>query len=190
MGNDFGRPHHLASGFTHGNRVRLSSSLGCDRRIRNLTRAAMCVDGYVTISVDDLERLQPPGGWPNRVFTTPYAAAAHPQWPNPRPMDEGANCQRFAYAVLELFGHRVAPHRSSELWTDHTLQHVDRIMARPLDLALFNAADDAMGAHVAVVVQTGLLHLCAEVGTPAVWSWSDFASRIRYNTLVGVVRTS
>ena len=59
----------------------------------------------------------------------------------------------------------------------------------PLDLVLFNENKVAFGAHVALVMADDeLLHLCHEVGRPAVWSWSDFRSRPRYGTFIGAKR--
>ncbi|AMM22497.1 hypothetical protein AX769_16580 [Frondihabitans sp. PAMC 28766] len=132
----------------------------------------------------------PAGGWPDWVFTVPYSASAHPQPIDLEPIADGANCQRFAYAVLELFGRHIAPHRSSELWADRSLQHIEATEAQRLDLVLFNSTADAWGAHVAVALGGELLHLCAEVGRPAVWRWSDFAARDRYRVIVGVLRVA
>lgn len=139
--------------------------------------------------VEELDRvLRPRDGWPVWVTDAQYRATSHPSAVALPPIEQGANCQRYAYAVLSLLERRVPPHRSSELWDDPTLVHVVRDDAADLDLALFNDSDDAFGAHVAVVFGEGLLHLCAEVGAPALWSWSDFAARPRYAHLVGIVR--
>jgi hypothetical protein len=63
--------------------------------------------------------------------------------------------------------------------------------ARPLDLMLFNATADPYGAHVGVRVGEGrVLHLCAEVGRPAVWESAEFAARERYRVLVGIKRVN
>lgn len=51
-----------------------------------------------------------------------------------------------------------------------------------------NRTGEAWGAHVAIVFGDFLLHLSAEVGWPALWSWEEFAVRERYSRLVGVVR--
>ena len=101
---------------------------------------------------------------------------------------EGSNCQRFAYTVLEHFGLPVPPWRSSELWAD--TEHTDVVVdPRPLDLVLFAPSDDAWGAHVGVVTGPGeVLHLCAELGRPAVWTFDDFAVRERYRTRIGFKR--
>jgi hypothetical protein len=101
---------------------------------------------------------------------------------------DGANCQLYAYAVLEHFGLTVPPHRSSELWTDTAVTvRVDR--PEPLDLVLFNNTTDPYGAHVGVYVgDDQVLHLCAELGRPAVWPMAEFATRDRYRVLVGFKR--
>ncbi len=145
---------------------------------------------HVGVTTGELEKwLRPRDGWPAWAVAAPYVGAAHPLAIDPPPLDEGANCQRFAYAVLALFGRTTPPHRSSELWTDPALRHVAPDEAAALDLALFNSADEAWGAHVAVILgDDDLLHLCKEVGVPAVWRWGDFMSRDRYAHVVGIVR--
>ncbi|GAA4992705.1 hypothetical protein GCM10025734_21150 [Kitasatospora paranensis] len=90
--------------------------------------------------------------------------------------------------MLEHFGLRAPALRSRELWAD-TRSGVRVTTARPLDLLLFNATDDAFGAHVGVCAgEDAVLHLCAEVGRPAVWRPADFAARERYRVLVGIKR--
>ena len=133
-------------------------------------------------------RLRPPGGWPGWVSHTPYRSQAHPQAADLGPLESGANCQRYAYAVLALFDRFVPPHRSSELWEDPAFVHPEPTGAEDLDLVLFNDSEMAWGAHVAVVVGEVLLHLCAEERRPALWSWGEFSSRSRYTHIVGVVR--
>lgn len=130
----------------------------------------------------------PVDGWPTWVLETPYSAAAHPQQESPRPIGAGANCQRYAYGVLALFGRTVPNHRSSELWDDPSFDHPAVDDGANLDLVLFSADGSAWGAHVAVVFGGHLLHLSAEVGRPAVWTWQDFAARDRYRRIVGLVR--
>ncbi|MBL1099880.1 hydrolase [Streptomyces coffeae] len=128
---------------------------------------------------------------PAELWSVPYTGARHPGSPEvtERPgLAEGANCQLFAYAVLRHFGLRPPELRSSELWAD-TESTVRVTAARPLDLLLFNATDDAFGAHVGVLAgPDAVLHLCAEVGRPAVWPLAAFAARPRYRTLVGIKR--
>jgi hypothetical protein len=101
---------------------------------------------------------------------------------------EGANCQLFAYEVLKQFGLFVPPLRSSELWADQDVT-VTVASPEPLDLLLFNCTGDSYGAHVGVWVgDDAVLHLCREVGRPAVWSMADFAGRQRYQFVVGIKR--
>lgn len=128
---------------------------------------------------------------PDRLWSVPYAGARFPGSAavTERPgLGEGANCQLFAYAVLRHFGLEPPVLRSSELWDDR--ESTARVTAaRPLDLLLFNAGDAAFGAHVGVWAGPDhVLHLCAEVGRPAVWPMAAFAARPRYRTLVGVKR--
>jgi hypothetical protein len=100
----------------------------------------------------------------------------------------GANCQLFAYEVLEHFGLRAPPLRSGELWADRD-STVRVETAQPLDLLLFGATDDAYGAHIGVWAGAEeILHLCAEVGRPAVWGPADFAARERYRVVIGIKR--
>lgn len=128
---------------------------------------------------------------PATIWTVPYAGSRFPGSAEVagRPgLAAGANCQLFAYGVLEYFGRAVPPLRSSDLWDD-TAATVRVPVPRPLDLLLFNAADSAYGAHVGVWVgDDQVLHLCAEVGRPAVWSPADFAKRERYRVLIGAKR--
>ncbi|WP_369214279.1 hydrolase [Streptomyces flavofungini] len=130
---------------------------------------------------------------PAAFFSVPYAGARFPgaQAVAERPgLAAGANCQVFAYAVLEHFGLAPAALRSSELWEDTgTTAHVSA--PEPLDLLLFNASARAYGAHVGVWAgDDAVLHLCAEVGRPAVWSLADFAARSRYGVLLGAKRVT
>ncbi|MGW2407118.1 cell wall hydrolase [Streptomyces sp. NPDC001739] len=105
----------------------------------------------------------------------------------------GANCQRYAYAVLRHFGLEVPPLRSAELWAD-TLATRRAGRPRPLDLVLFDAGPngdrpEGYGAHVGVHLgPDAVLHLCREVGRPAVWRYADFAARTRYARFLGVKR--
>lgn len=119
----------------------------------------------------------------------PYAGRAYPGAPGVGPIERGANCQRYAYAVLELFGVRLPALRSSDLWADTA--HTERVSGspRPLDLWLFNRSVDAYGAHVGIWLAEGqILHLCRAVGRPAVWAPEDFTREPRYRALVGAKR--
>ncbi|WP_197675889.1 C40 family peptidase [Micromonospora auratinigra] len=117
----------------------------------------------------------------------PYDGRRHPLREPVEPPTAGANCQRYASAVLALFGRAVPRLRSRELWTDPRLRTV--AVPRPLDLVLFNPTGDPYGAHVGVVLgDDEVLHLCREVGRPAVWSYAAFRRRPRYRTLLGARR--
>ncbi|MBU1304042.1 MAG: C40 family peptidase [Alphaproteobacteria bacterium] len=100
-------------------------------------------------------------------------------------LSAGANCQRYAYAVLSHFGVNVPPFRSSELWADHQSSAVVTRF-EPLDLLLFSRDGAAYGAHVAVYVGEGqALHLAKSVGTPAIWSLHRFPELPAYQLLLG-----
>ncbi|MCM2417029.1 hydrolase [Streptomyces sp. RKAG293] len=125
---------------------------------------------------------------PAPFWTVPYAGARFPgsaavtREPG---LAAGANCQLFAYAVLRHFGLTPPALRSSDLWDD-TDTTVRAQVLKPLDLLLFNGTDDPYGAHVGVWTDDdAVLHLCAEVGRPAVWSLADFAARERYRVFIG-----
>ncbi|MBO2463516.1 hypothetical protein [Actinomadura violacea] len=128
---------------------------------------------------------------PDALWATRYVGDRFPASPlvAARPgLADGANCQLFAYEVLRLFQLDPPDLRSSELWAD--AEFTERVPeARPLDLVLFNATQQAWGAHVGVCAgDDRILHLCAEVGYPVVWSWREFSDRKRYGTLVGIKR--
>ncbi len=128
---------------------------------------------------------------PAAFWTVPYEGSRFPGSPEVADLpslEEGANCQLFAYEVLRHFSLVPPDLRSSELWSD--AQATARVsVAQPLDLVLFNATDDAYGAHVGVWVNEGrVLHLCAEIGRPAVWDLTEFARRHRYRVLIGIKR--
>lgn len=118
------------------------------------------------LALDHIGLPIPATGWPGWVADAPYVGEAHPLGTRLGPIGSGANCQRYAYELVAMFGRAVPAVRSSELWA-LDLQHPAREEVRPLDLALFNDTEQAWGAHVAVVTATGLLHLCSEVGRPA-----------------------
>ncbi|MFF9479815.1 cell wall hydrolase [Streptomyces sp. NPDC014733] len=149
----------------------------------------------------------PFGGLPAALRDIAYSAARHPGAMSPDgPSPEGngapgppvgANCQLYAYAVLYHHGLVAPPLRSSELWAD-TVATRRVTVARPLDLVLFDGGPvagrpEGYGAHVGVHLGPDrVLHLCKEVGRPAVWCYAEFAARARYARRLGfkrVVRT-
>ncbi|MCW2601490.1 MAG: Cell wall-associated hydrolase [Frankiales bacterium] len=125
---------------------------------------------------------------PTWFWEVPFVASRSPGAVARSGLRQGGNSQLFAYEVLAHFGFRIPDVRSAELWRDTDATRVV-LESRPLDLALFHDREQAWGAHVGVVVSdTEVLHLCAEVGTPTIWSWDDFASRTRYAHLIGFKR--
>ncbi|ARF58692.1 cell wall hydrolase [Streptomyces gilvosporeus] len=142
-------------------------------------------------------------GLPEALRNVSYSAARHPGAGTPEctssagdaagALAGGANCQRYAYAVLGHFGLVVPPLRSAELWADERAT-VRAGQPRPLDLVLFDGGPVAgrptgYGAHVGVHLAPGqVLHLCREVGRPAVWAYADFAARPRYARFLGAKR--
>ncbi|MET9604948.1 hydrolase [Streptomyces sp. NPDC006512] len=128
---------------------------------------------------------------PDAFRTVRYAASRYPGSPAVSRLPglaPGANCQLFAYEVLRHFGRYVPPLRSSELWDD--TRHTTRVTEPGvLDLLFFNADPEPFGAHVGVWAgDDAVLHLCAEVGRPALWSLADFTARSRYRVLLGAKR--
>lgn len=103
-------------------------------------------------------------------------------------LSHGANCHVFAYAILEHFGFRIPDLRSAELWRDTEATQVV-LTPRPLDLVLFHDRAQAWGAHVGVVCsENEVVHLSAEVGRPAVWTFAEFAAHPRFAHLIGYKR--
>jgi cell wall-associated NlpC family hydrolase len=121
---------------------------------------------------------------PEPFWTVAYNGANVPS-EAPYELTGGANCQVFAYAILQHFRIAMPPLRSSELWSDTTFtRRVDAY--RPLDLLLFNRTEEAWGAHVALFVGDGkAVHLCASEGRPVIWTIEDFALRAEYALLLG-----
>lgn len=97
---------------------------------------------------------------PERFWNVRYNGKAIPDGFND--LSSGANCQRFAYALLAFYGRKLPPFRSSELWEDNTFTFPPTHL-EPLDLLLFNENPQAFGAHVAVYLGEG----------DAIRSWVD-----------------
>ena len=100
----------------------------------------------------------------------------------------GSNCQHFAYELLRYFGKTIPNFRSSNLWED--TKHTKRVkILQSLDLLLFNHTRNSWGAHVGVYIGNGkIIHLCKEVGRPAIWTMHDFKVRDRYRAFIGAKR--
>ncbi|WP_406284982.1 cell wall hydrolase [Embleya sp. NBC_00896] len=130
---------------------------------------------------------------PPRFRAVPYVYARHPQAVAAGDLSAGANCQLYAYAFLAHHGLHVPPLRSSDLWADNAAT-VTVAEPEPLDLLLFDGGprpglDEGYAAHIAVHLGPDrVLHLCHEVGLPAIWTYGDFAARPRYARLLGIKR--
>lgn len=124
---------------------------------------------------------------PLHFFEVPYVAAQIPAGDNS--VGRGANCQRYAYAVLRHCGLVLPPFRSSELWSDTDYTDVVTGDLAPLDMVLFAADSHPHGAHVGLWTGAdGVLHLAKSVGLPAIWSLEQFAERTEYRVLIGAKR--
>jgi NlpC/P60 family len=125
---------------------------------------------------------------PDSLLNVSYDGAKYPGARGGGGVRDGANCQRFAYAILRHFGREVPNLRSSELWEDTKSTTVAKRL-RPFDLLLFSADGRSWGAHVGVYLGAGLvLHLAKKVGKAAVWTMAEFAADPAYRTLVGAKR--
>jgi cell wall-associated NlpC family hydrolase len=125
---------------------------------------------------------------PEAFADVEWVGERFPGAPEVSGIEGGANCQQYAYTVLAQFGLQVPPLRSSELWTDARL-HTVTGDEQALDLVLYAPTSDPYGAHVGVVVgDDAILHLCAELNHPAVWSERDFAQREHYGCRIGARR--
>jgi cell wall-associated NlpC family hydrolase len=125
---------------------------------------------------------------PRRFRKVRYNASRFPGSAGTRGLDDGANCQHFAYELLRHFGYEVPDLRSSNLWNDrHWTVMAKRL--RPLDIVLFNRTRTAWGAHVGVYLGGGkIIHLCKQVGVPAIWTLARFAREDRYSVFLGAKR--
>src|SRR5271166_956756 len=121
---------------------------------------------------------------PPKFMCVPYDGARHP---GAAGFDSsmGANCQLWAYAVLNHFGFHVPPLRSSELWEDTQFSEPVRRW-EPLDLLFFNDAESAWGAHVAVYLGDDLVaHLSGKLGFPATCRIEAMLRNPKYRVLIG-----
>ncbi|MBX2802488.1 MAG: hypothetical protein KTR31_32710 [Myxococcales bacterium] len=125
---------------------------------------------------------------PAHLARLTYDGAVHPDAPGARHPDHGANCQVFAYLLLEHHGLHPPWLRSSELFddTEHT-QHA--WPPEPLDLVMVHRRPVAYGAHVAVCVGSGwVTHLAREPGRVVTERLEDMARPGRYSFLIGAKR--
>lgn len=125
---------------------------------------------------------------PPAFWDVPWDGTRYPGAVPRGELERGANCNLFAYELLEHFGHHVGDLRSAELWRDSDWTRVV-LEPQPLDLVLFHERETAFGAHVGVVCSpTEVVHLSKEVGRPAVWTFEEFAATTRFAHLIGFKR--
>jgi len=104
-------------------------------------------------------------------------------------LSQSPNCQNFAYALLEHFGHGISPFRSSDLWDDTWETVVVAGELAALDLLLFNRTSNPWGAHVALHLGDGLaIHLSKKESTPVIWPFSRFQTLPEYRVFIGAKR--
>ncbi len=125
---------------------------------------------------------------PPWFWDVPYVGGHYPGGVPREALRTGANCQLFAYEVLAVHGFAVADLRSDDLWLD-TASTAQVSVPQPLDLVLFRGiAIRTAPISGLVVADDEVLHLCKEVGRPALWPWSAFAARPRYAVVIGYKR--
>ena len=102
--------------------------------------------------------------------------------------EHGANCQLFAYSLLEHFGYTIPPLRSSDLWADQkTTKNTHNF--KPLDLMLYHYKPEAWGAHVGLYIGDGnVLHLSQDIGKPEMKYHQDFSLSDKYKFFIGAKR--
>ena len=125
---------------------------------------------------------------PENFFNTKYDASKYPGSGNCNGLENGANCQYFAYEILKYFGIIIPDFRSSDLWEDKIYTEVVEDL-EPLDLLFFNADKDSYGAHIGVYVgENKVIHLSKEIGKPIIWDLEEFSKIPRYSCFIGAKR--
>ncbi len=123
---------------------------------------------------------------PERFWTVHYNGKCIPN--DDHDLSKGANCQRFAYALLAENGLALPPLRSSDLWND--TEHTKRVLElEPLDMLLFHRVEDAYGAHMAVYIgEDRAIHLSKRMEIPEIRELERFASDPQYRFFIGAKR--
>jgi len=100
----------------------------------------------------------------------------------------GANCQVYAYELLQYFGKSPLLFRSSELWGDR--EYTKKVEGyKVLDLMLYNDTPKSYGAHVGVYVGDGMvLHLSKEESYPVIEKHESLLSKEKYTFFIGAKR--
>lgn len=125
---------------------------------------------------------------PREYWDVPYDGDRYPGAVARGELHLGANCQLWAYEVLDFFGFAVPDMRSDALWSDTVATRHVSGSPQAFDLVLYGTDHDAYGAHVGVWTGAAIAHLCQEVGRPTVWAQAEFDTRARYAVQVGFKR--
>ena len=100
-------------------------------------------------------------------------------------LENGANCQVFAYALLRLNDKVVPDLRSKELWEDQGLSETVKTF-EPLDILFFKKDDNPWGAHVGVYIGNDqVIHLAKKQEYPVIWDLDKFQEFDEYKVLIG-----
>ena len=125
---------------------------------------------------------------PDTFYDVEYKAERIPGVDNQSDLTLGANCQVFAYALLNENGLQVPNDRSSELWSDTSYSEFVTDF-KPLDLMLYNPTNDAYGAHVGVYIGDGqVIHLSYANGKPEILPHAELLKHAKYRCFVGAKR--
>lgn len=137
------------------------------------------------IRLDEAGQLQLP-----EIFRdVAYVGAHYPGAPGVTGVQEGANCQLYAYCILRHFGFRIPDFRSSDLWEDSEHTCAVHGALQIFDLLLWNDRREAYGAHVGLYIGNDhAVHLAKSVGTPAVWPMYKFLQMPAYHDFIGAKR--
>jgi cell wall-associated NlpC family hydrolase len=126
---------------------------------------------------------------PDAFWNVSYDGSRYPGAPNVTGVQDGANCQQFAYELLRRNGFSIADLRSSDLWEDScdTAMVTDNL--QPGDLLLFHTTPEAWGAHVALYLgDDRAIHLAKHIGKPVIWKLAEFTDDPRYVCFIGAKR--
>ena len=117
-----------------------------------------------------------------------YARERYPGVAGVVGIDEGANCQQFAYELLRHFGKQIPDFRSSELWADEI--HTEKVSEyEALDLLFFTTEGESCGAHIGVYLgENEVIHLSKDIGRPQIMGLDEFPKIDRYKILLGAKR--
>ena len=125
---------------------------------------------------------------PEKFMAVSYAGECYPGAVGVVGIEQGANCQQFAYELLRHFGRSVPDLRSSDLWADEiSTERVGKFA--PLDLLFFSETAESWGAHIGVYLGDGkVIHLSKQVGFPEIRDLSEFGKIELYKILLGANR--